>query len=444
MKRLMLFMSPLLILALVVTGCASTEQTVPEEAPGAIVTTEEPIEAPEASDLVTEEPAAGVVETPAPEEVEAGAIATEEPAEAPEAGALATEEPEASMAETPATSTDEVAESAQTDETEVIPPTGAANLERMSHLLDFDVWNNNNEQIGSVNALVINQDTSQIEYVIVGIGGFLGLGESELPVPWQVLQLQEAGAMEAESNVEGDETQTVETPQDFFILNISQEELEQLPEFDLTSLYEQPVAGEETQAPEAMSLQELEQEIHTFWQSEPAAEMSEAKNLVLADDLLGATVRDEAAVMSEPSGDAAQGDAAQVEPIQDLGLVEEIMVDLNTGQVTYLLISLNAVPEVGLQEAPAAGSEAPPAEGVEAAPAAEVQDPLAIQAVAVPLAAFDWNVEEGVLIYTGSQSLDEAPAIDLEQFELDPNFGWLSEADSFWGVEESPESEQTE
>jgi hypothetical protein len=57
------------------------------------------------------------------------------------------------------------------------------------------------------------------------------------------------------------------------------------------------------------------------------------------------------------------------------------------------------------------------------------------------LEAVEWNAEEGVLIYTGSQLLEDAPTIDLEQFELDQSFSWMSEADSFWGMEESPESE---
>jgi len=469
MKKLILLLSPLLILALVVAGCAPADQSVPEEAPGAQVTAEEPGAAPEAGGMATEEPAAGMAETPAAaEDVEAGAVTTEEPSAAPEAGGMATEEPVAGMAETPAAAEEveasgmateepvagmaetpaaEEVESAQasegvTDESEVIPPTGAADLSRMSNLLDFEVWNNNNEQIGSVNAIVINQDTSQIEYVIVGSGGLLGLGEKELPVPWQVLQLKAATAMEAESSVEGDETQAAETPQDVFILDLSQEELEQVPDFDLTSLYEQPqVTGDETQAPEAISLQELEQEIQSYWQSEPTAQMSDTKNLVLAEDLLGATVRNQAAGISEQSSDTTQEDLAQAELIQDLGFVEEIMVDLNTGKVTYLLISLNAAPTVGLQEPPAAGIEATPAEGVQEAPAAEVQEPLTIQAVPVPLEALEWNAEEGVFIYTGSQPLEDAPTIDLEQFELDQSFNWMSEADSFWGMEESPESE---
>jgi sporulation protein YlmC with PRC-barrel domain len=93
-------------------------------------------------------------------------------------------------------------ETADPDTTPVVPVTGEESPSRMSNLLDFDVWNQNSEQIGDVEDMVLDMDNTRISYVIVGTGGFLGLGEKEVLVPWDMLELQsEAGeATDAEGN----------------------------------------------------------------------------------------------------------------------------------------------------------------------------------------------------------------------------------------------------
>jgi sporulation protein YlmC with PRC-barrel domain len=487
MKRLFLLLSLTLILALVVAGCTSTEEQT-GTTPG---------------DTGVQEatPAAGAVETPMVDDTQPGAMATQESGtvlEEPAAEApAATEEPmveapavtEEPVVEAPAATEEPLAE-APADETEVIPPTGPVNLNHMSNLLDLEVWNRNNEQIGEVNAIVIDKDASRIEYVIVGTGGFLGLGEKEIPVPWQVLEVEGSPAVEAESsapsdqtapatepesNIEGDdttqatepetsvqadETQITEIP-NVFILDLSQEELEQMPQFDLTPLYE-------PQTVEATSLDALKQEIQSFWQNDlnqsstettdevaeadqTAGQMSGTENFVLADDLLGASVRGEFADMidenpqqsttDDTTGDAAQQDlTTQADTTQNLGTVEEILVNGDTGEVNYLLVWLTE-PNAGIQDAPT-GDVQDPALGAQESPA-EVE-PVSIQAVPVPLDAVEWNAEEAVLIYTGSESLEQAPTVNLDEIESDQiiSSDRMSEADSFWGLEDSPSETQ--
>ncbi|MEW5957277.1 MAG: PRC-barrel domain-containing protein [Chloroflexota bacterium] len=447
MRRLIFSLSLVLILALAIAGCAGAEE-----------------QGNTGLDQTGEEGAAGamVVETPVVEETQPGIAATEEgvamateepPLAATEEGGMVTEEPEAGVVESPTgeETTEESAQAAAPGEEEVLPPTGTINVEYMSNLLDFEVWNRNNEQIGSVNAIVINQDTSEIGYVIVGTGGFLGLGEKEIPVPWSVLEVQGATNMEAESSAPSDETQVVENPQNVFILDMNQDQLEQTPEFDLSPLYEPETA-------DAALLQQLEQEIQSFWQgndlsqsssqTDTADEMTEsdqttteqsdqmtqtggATKLVLAQDLIGAILQGEAVGMSDQPGTQTQQDTAaeqdvnQADTAQYLGRVDELTVDLDAGQVNYLLVSLDLA-TAGVEEAPAGGSVEQPSVGID--PAAGMQEP---QLVPVPLQAVDWNAAEQVLIYTGSQLLEQAPAIGLEEFQSGPT-NWQSKVDSFW------------
>jgi len=46
----------------------------------------------------------------------------------------------------------------------------------------------NNEDIGTINDLIIDED-GQINAVVVGVGGFLGMGEKDVAIEWDSLEL---------------------------------------------------------------------------------------------------------------------------------------------------------------------------------------------------------------------------------------------------------------
>lgn len=71
------------------------------------------------------------------------------------------------------------------------------------------------ENIGTINDLIINED-GQIEAVIVGVGGFLGMGEKDVAIEWDSLELTQ--------NADNDEYE--------IRVNASQEALEEAEEFD--------------------------------------------------------------------------------------------------------------------------------------------------------------------------------------------------------------------
>ena len=49
------------------------------------------------------------------------------------------------------------------------------------------VYNRNGENIGSIDHLMIDKISGQVEYAVMSTGGFLGIGESYSPVPWDSL-----------------------------------------------------------------------------------------------------------------------------------------------------------------------------------------------------------------------------------------------------------------
>ena len=49
------------------------------------------------------------------------------------------------------------------------------------------VYNRNGDHLGTVDHLMIDKFTGQVEYAVMSFGGFLGMGESYNPVPWRSL-----------------------------------------------------------------------------------------------------------------------------------------------------------------------------------------------------------------------------------------------------------------
>jgi sporulation protein YlmC with PRC-barrel domain len=54
---------------------------------------------------------------------------------------------------------------------------------RGSKLTGLTVYNNNDERLGDINELIIGKD-GRIESVVLGVGGFLGMGEHDVAVPF--------------------------------------------------------------------------------------------------------------------------------------------------------------------------------------------------------------------------------------------------------------------
>jgi sporulation protein YlmC with PRC-barrel domain len=58
---------------------------------------------------------------------------------------------------------------------------------RSSKLIGINVYNNNNEKIGDIQELIVD-NTGKVENVVLGVGGFLGMGEHYVAVPMEKLK----------------------------------------------------------------------------------------------------------------------------------------------------------------------------------------------------------------------------------------------------------------
>jgi sporulation protein YlmC with PRC-barrel domain len=61
---------------------------------------------------------------------------------------------------------------------------------RASKLMGLDVYNEANEKLGDINELIVDKD-GKINAVVIGVGGFLGMGEHDIAVTIDKLKFVE-------------------------------------------------------------------------------------------------------------------------------------------------------------------------------------------------------------------------------------------------------------
>jgi sporulation protein YlmC with PRC-barrel domain len=61
-----------------------------------------------------------------------------------------------------------------------------------SDLRGTTIYGANDENIGEIDDIVLERD-GRIAAVVVGVGGFLGIGEKSVAIPFQALEIQERG-----------------------------------------------------------------------------------------------------------------------------------------------------------------------------------------------------------------------------------------------------------
>ncbi|MFO1388860.1 PRC-barrel domain-containing protein [Cellvibrio sp.] len=79
-------------------------------------------------------------------------------------------------------------------------------------LIGKDVYNYDDEHVGDVKEIILNNFTGEIAYVVLSFGGIFGVGEKLFAVPWKAL--------------------TLNTRNGTLILNECKERLERAPGFD--------------------------------------------------------------------------------------------------------------------------------------------------------------------------------------------------------------------
>jgi sporulation protein YlmC with PRC-barrel domain len=83
---------------------------------------------------------------------------------------------------------------------------------RASKLEGLDVYNQNNEKIGDISELLVDS-SGKIQAVVVGVGGFLGIGERDVALPFdQIKFINEPRAVATATTTDGTAATTPNAP----------------------------------------------------------------------------------------------------------------------------------------------------------------------------------------------------------------------------------------
>jgi sporulation protein YlmC with PRC-barrel domain len=93
-----------------------------------------------------------------------------------------------------------------------------ATLLRSSTLFSYRIKSPQGEDLGKIEEVMIDMEIKRIAYAVLSFGGFWGLGDKWVPVPWDAL------AFKADEKV--------------LILNIEKEKLQKAPNFERATLPE--------------------------------------------------------------------------------------------------------------------------------------------------------------------------------------------------------------
>lgn len=120
---------------------------------------------------------------------------------------------------------------------------------RTSKVVGLNVYNDNNESIGSINDLLTDK-SGNIKAVILGVGGFLGVGEHLIAVPFDKIKFVNTPVSTTESSTSGTRPAPATTTgaantssnsttsssskswyPDHAVFNATKDELKSMPEF---------------------------------------------------------------------------------------------------------------------------------------------------------------------------------------------------------------------
>lgn len=90
-------------------------------------------------------------------------------------------------------------------------------------VLGANVYNRQNDKIGDINNLVFDKN-GRIAAVVIGVGGFLGVGERDVAIPWQQVRMENSDASNRSTRVSDDRNLK-------FVVDATKDQLKNMPAY---------------------------------------------------------------------------------------------------------------------------------------------------------------------------------------------------------------------
>jgi len=257
---------------------------------------------------------------------------------------------------------------------------------RVSELLDYDVENLNGEDIGDLNDLIIDMSDGRVLFATMEYGGLLGFGANTYPLPLQALR-SAAGITATTGITDAD----LGLDDNVIVFNIAEETLENAPGYD-------------ADWPD-LNASDFEAEFRQFWSDPSLGALTDSLDITGTDTV---TVTD---VVSGSLAKASELIGFNIENADgdNIGEINDLLVDLGSGHVTYAVLSFGGF--LGLGD----------------------------QLVAIPLRLFESAPETNgnravanIVLNVEPETLENAPAFDLDAFPETNTTGWDTEWRQYW------------
>ncbi len=99
---------------------------------------------------------------------------------------------------------------------------------RGSQLIGLDVYNDKDENIGDINDVILGKD-GKIELIVIGVGGWLGMGEHDVALRWDQVRFSEQPRKGDTKNAESGEKP------DHAMVSMTKDQLKNMPAFKYAS-----------------------------------------------------------------------------------------------------------------------------------------------------------------------------------------------------------------
>jgi hypothetical protein len=106
----------------------------------------------------------------------------------------------------------------------------AAGLWRASRLHGIDVYNEQNEKIGDVDDVLMDKD-GKAKLAVLGVGGFLGLGEHNVAVNFSDLKFSDQPVKGNSTTASNTSSSTKNNYPDHAVFNATKDQLKAMPQF---------------------------------------------------------------------------------------------------------------------------------------------------------------------------------------------------------------------
>lgn len=377
MKLKLLFSATLLAAGMLGTACGAQDNTGGDTGATTVPPVATAVLTLEATDEIGALPATATTEAP----VVGGDVATMDPpdmatSEAPataetlpttELTSPTTEPSAAGAVEATAEMGSSDAAGAATSEPGMAELSGTENPVSASELMDYTVQNSQGEELGEIEDLMVDINNEQIRYAVLSFGGFLDIGEKLFAIPVTAF--------------------TVDTTNEIVTFDVDQETLENAPGFDTNNwpdfanpewnvpyrdFWQDRTAGADTESQEGMTTEtgETVAEGDTTQDSSTGqTDQDMAQNDTTQDSTTTQTEQTAQGEAVTPEADLAQGDTSadqdklmmgttvraselmgrNIESTNgdDVGEVQDLVVDLNSGRVLYAVLSFGGFANIG-------------------------------------------------------------------------------------------------